>query len=1165
MFSASALDRPYILSTQSKTPTYLGFATPKLDKSLPENSATLQDFSGTIERECIQGSEIASELFAAAIDFIEDTGFWEPQQALNWKVALQWQINKPHNFGMLACLQNEDDKLWQAKPQNPRLDKKGKLNKYETPVGNGSRAFLPAVTVGVWVEIASENNLEDQLPSWVKRAVAAGNLSKKSSTDLPMIGGEILLPEREPRLKQIGFMTLDTKSRTKSVTLSCKDGLNRQDGLKSASQAETLMDCSPWDCSLMQVATPETRLPMSDGTDMVIASELSQISSGSTPSATLYQGHSFWKWVELHPEIPIVTTEGGKKSLCLLSQGYVSISLYGAFAGVLKWDTIGGEKVRKLKPELIADLTRFAHSDREWVLAFDQDTSAKTRYKVEGAIADLAFHLEQAGGQISIAQWDGQNGRCKGVDDLIVNAGVEAWETALEEAVPAPEWRISRKLANAVRRKPDLHIGTREFKDVASDLPTEGTVVLYGGKGTSKSEAIALMLRDCTWLSVTALRSVARDQAATFRGVFVNDGDRYGNRLLNEHGQPVKGGSVCLPSLLKVQRVAAEVLILDETTAIAEFLLISKLANKDGIRALLLAEFIRRVREAKLVILADADMTQEVIDWIESIRGERCYLVKSDRKALTYEAKIIDGRQNDAIVMLQQRVEDLDAIKVIYINCDAKALAKSLAELLGVERCLLIDSDTSGEAIQSSLLASKGRDLPKLIAQGIRYIISSPSVCQGFSFKYHSDLIDSVWGFYSGHSITVHGMAQGLDRVRSSDVERFVWVAHRGSAYSRLGKAQSLTTFLREFKQLNTTAARLVRHSLTPDATSAVDAIDWQNQNLKMLASLEVRRNQGMMEQRHTLIALLKHEGKKVSIIKPSVSKQDSKAVGQALKAAGQAIKTAHCKAVASAETPTPEQAKALLEKPEALTPEQLLSLEKFYIAEFYRLDGVTIADVEFDRSGATRSQIRNLEMVLNPEIAGERTTGTINRSPDCPQDWDAAVVRSWLLEQSSAADFIKRIYAGEVKAYTVGDIAPIADFCQAHATEFRIAFGFSNVGKISPIQVIGTILDWCGIKRKRGDIRVEGVRVNPYSVNEAHLEKVSAIISRREKPTTPLPVEREVWGGVEPEISPNIDPWLTPESLNEIRELWKLADCPESQAALRQVIPPEVLSWAIA
>ena len=872
---------------------------------------------------------------------------------------------------------------------------------------------------------------------------------------------------------------------------------------------------------------------------------------------------SFWQFIQDHPKIPIVLTEGDKKSMGLLSAGYVTIALYGVNSGVLKWDKLAGEKVRKLKPELIPDLARFAHPRRQWVLAFDQDSSVKTRHKVEGALSDLTFHLEQTGGQVRVAHWDGQNGRCKGVDDLIVNAGVSAWRDALRQAVPAPEWRISRQLAKAVHRQPDRHIGTREFKDIASELPTEGTVGLHGGKGTGKSEALALLLGTRTWLSVTALRSVGRDQAVTFGGVFVNDGDRYGNRLLDESGQPVNGGSVCLPSLLKVQHVSADVLILDETTAIAEFLLISKLANKDGLRPLLLTEFIRRVREATLVILADADLTQEAIDWIEDIRGERSYLVRSDRKPLTYAASIIEGSQNEAIVLLQQRVECLAAGKLLYINCDSKALAKTLTELLGSQQSLLIDADTSGGSIESSFLSSKGRDLPSLVAQGVRYIISSPSVCQGFSIQHHTDLIDSVWGFYSGGSITAQAMAQALDRVRDNSVERFVQVAHRGSAYSRLGKAQSVTTFLREFKQLNTTAARLVRVSLTPEATAISDTIDWQHQNLKMLASLEVRRNQGMGALRHTLTALLKHEGKRVSTIQPRVSKQDSKAMGQALKAVGQAIKTAHYAAVVGAEDLTPEAAKALSEQSEALTPEQLLSLEKFYVGEFYRLDEVTVEDATFDRGGQTRTQIRNLEMVLKSDLSSGRTATTINQSPRCPQDWDAAAVRAWLLEQSGAAQFIRAIYAGEIETYEVSGVKEIADFCKAHAAEFKMAFGFSNIGKVSPVQAIGVILDWCGIQRKRHQTRLEGVRVTAYAINKGHLERVSAIIACRKMTAPPPPIETEIKGGVPAKSVENSDRWLTPESLNEIRELWRLADCPETQAALRQVIPIEVLERA--
>jgi Domain of unknown function (DUF3854) len=426
----------------------------------------------TFESEFIHGSEINPELYSSAVRVVGDLESSTPGEAETpIHEALNWHYRR---FGLLAnqsllaaLLLNEDGSCWQAKLSTPKRDKQsGKRRKYETPVGNGSRAFLPAIPGQLWETIAQQ----------------------------------------------------------------------------------------------YEVGCNETSF--------------------------------FWDWIADRPEIPIVLTEGGKKSLAALSQGYVTIALYGINAGVSKYETIAGERIHRLKPELIPDLQRFAVEGRKFILAFDQDAKPQTRYKVEGALADLSWHLEQTGAIVNIASWEGQADRCKGLDDLIVNAGVEAWHSAYKQAVPANEWRIGRQLAAAVKRQPDLKIGDREFSAVVDQLPQAGVVALYGGKGTGKSEAISLMLGDRPWLSFTPLVSLGRDQAASWGGVFINDGDQIGSQILKD-GQPVQGASVCIPSLLKVCRVESEILVLDELTATLEFLLGSKLANKEGLRPLLLAEFVR--------------------------------------------------------------------------------------------------------------------------------------------------------------------------------------------------------------------------------------------------------------------------------------------------------------------------------------------------------------------------------------------------------------------------------------------------------------------------------------------------------------------------------------------------------------------------------------------
>jgi hypothetical protein len=969
----------------------------------PTLDPVVQPLPNNFETEFVQDSAIHPQLYATTVQIVSDLesgvsgeASTPIHDALNWRYI---RFGLMVNTSLLAALfLNEDGSCWQARLDKPKLDtQKGKVRKYETPVGNGSRAFLPA------------------LPPTIRQLIA------------------------------------------------------QRYGVEAPS------------------------------------------------------GSSFWDFVSAHPEIPIVLTEGGKKSLAALSQGYVTIALYGINAGVSKYVSMSGERIRRIKPELIPDLQRFAVEGRKFILAFDQDASVKTRYKVEGAIADLSWHLEQAGAQVSIAGWDGQDGKCKGLDDLIVNAGAQAWVVAYDQAISANEWRIGRQLAAQVKRQADLTIGTQEFSTAVGQFPQSGIVGLYGGKGTGKSEAINLMLDGQDWLSFTPLVSLGRDQAESWGGVFINDSDVIGTTLLKE-GQPVKGASVCIPSLLKVNRIDGTVLVLDELTATLEFLLGSKLANKNGLRPLLLAEFTRRVQMADLVILADADLTEEAIAYIEAIREERAFLVRSDRHALTYPGSILDCSVNVAIAALLERVEVLAVTQLIYINSDSKAMAESLAEILagvGV-KSLLITSETSGGDLESDFLASRGASISSLLRSGIRAIITSPTVTQGFSIKVQTDSIDSVWGFYKGGSITAHAMAQALDRVRSNEVPRFIHVANKGSAYSRLSKTQNLKTFMKEFQQISTASARLVRHSLTPEAIAKSDAIDWQSQNLKMLASLEVRRNQGMMALRETLVALLRREGKQVKFLVPSVSKAEVQGAAEAFQLAQQRVKLAHAQAVAKATPIDDIEAKRLSEQPTVLTPEQVLSLEQWHLAKFYRLAAVATADVLFDKNGATQKEIRNLEAALSHARAIERTANSINQNPENPQDWNRTAAQRWLMEQSGATVLMAQIVGEGLEYIELETVHLIAQFMRNQAMAFRIGFGFTKLDKMSDQQIIGILLAHCGIHRKRHRRR------GAYSIDHDRLTTLLEIVNRRQQ-ADPDPLEQndksEV--GITTESVP--DPQFTP------------------------------------
>lgn len=1090
-------------------------------------------FAERMEREFCQGSAIAPELYAAAVEIIEDKEGWEPNIALGHKVSRFWETRKPHEFKAIAMLTQESGEGWQAKAQNPRTDyRKGSSIKYEMVMGTGSKAFLPAIDMKTWRKICDRNqiNLEE---IWLKALVEAAQ-SSELTTLLQKWSGFGSSRSTGEDGKQMGI----------GLSSSCSTGSMRT---KSLEQLQKLLQPNTQELLSLQSGNP---------TQEVLAALCSFVEN--LPSRTRVP--NFWKWLESRVDVSIAITEGGKKSLALLTQGYVAIALTGVNGGYRANERIGADVIPLERPELINCLRWFTVKGRRFILAFDQDEKQKTVAKVTGALYRFGGLLSSTGAEVSIASWKSSQG--KGVDDLIVKCGPEAAEQAIAEALPFGQWAIARKLSSRVKRSADLNIGDREFAEVAGELPEGRDIALYGGKGTGKSKAIAKLLEGRSWLSITSLQSLAREQAESWGGAFINDGDRFGNKFLKD-GIPVDGGSCCIPSLMKVQAIACSDLVIDETSAVLQFLHGSKLANKDGMRPILLAEFERRVREAERLIVADADMTEEVLQYLETVRGQRFHMVRSTRKPLRWTAWTL-SKKNTAIAELLHRVETLPAGKLLYANFDEKAAANALAGVLkerGIEY-LLITQETSGGEVERSFLSSHGRDIPELLNSRVKVIITSPSVTQGFSIEHHTDCIDSVWGIYAGTSISAQAIAQSLDRVRAP-IDRFIFLPNKGKAYSRLSKALNQKDWTSEFKVASNSNARIARLSLKPETTAAIETIDWQGENIKLLASFEVSRNQGMMALKDTVLALLRHEGKGVQPFVSQLPAEATKAAAAEVDAATKKAAAEREKAISSAETITDEQAQALEKKArqEPLAQAELLQLEKYYLAKFYRLEGVDTWDVAFDAKGKTRQQIRNLEALLDEVVAMDRTVRSIDATPTTPQDWDKAALRRWLLVQTGADKFLYGIIAGTITDLSPSLVEPLAAKLKQHAAEFRIAFNFSNLDRVADFQAIATLLDHYGIKRHGKQHRVGGGRVRVYSVDSEHLHKLKTVIARRQSSVTTPQNDLLNGGG---ESASDADKWTSPESLAEVRG-WLLTEenSPDLQELLN-LVPSFVKSRAL-
>ena len=141
----------------------------------------------------------------------------------------------------------------------------------------------------------------------------------------------------------------------------------------------------------------------------------------------------FWLWVLNHPELPIVLTEGAKKAACLLSHGWIAISISGVWMGQ-------EGKGTKLHPSI----RPFIVPGRPIYLAFDSDIIVKE--SVEAALRQLGRLIKKERAEIFVTLWHLDQG--KGVDDLIVKEGAHAFEQAFDEALPYSQWLKSLQADN---------------------------------------------------------------------------------------------------------------------------------------------------------------------------------------------------------------------------------------------------------------------------------------------------------------------------------------------------------------------------------------------------------------------------------------------------------------------------------------------------------------------------------------------------------------------------------------------------------------------------------------------------------------------------------------------------------------------------------------------
>src|SRR5579883_524864 len=357
---------------------------------------------------------------------------------------------------------------------------------------------------------------------------------------------------------------------------------------------------------------------------------------------------SFWQWLEHQPTIPIVLTEGGKKGLAGFSLGFVTLALYGCHGGYRTKDTLGNS----ISPTLIPDLARFAVPGRPVLLAFDEDANESTRRRVAIALSRLGTLLAAQGCDVAIVRWNGAQG--KGLDDLIVNAGADAWEEAYTNALPLHHWQIWHRLEQQLTYPATLRVNTGNLASLDhTQLPDTGIVAIVSAKGTGKTKLMtAAVSEQERVLSLTHRIALGRNLCSRLGLDYRSDLDKVKGAYINGEGYTYRIGS-CVDGLLGIdpKTFAGGDLVLDEVTQVVRHLLTSSTCGRDGKRPVLLARFRALVQGAKRVICADADLDNATLNYLRSLRGEHhpVFLLQNDFQSQSYPCRWLTAPDRTAI------------------------------------------------------------------------------------------------------------------------------------------------------------------------------------------------------------------------------------------------------------------------------------------------------------------------------------------------------------------------------------------------------------------------------------------------------------------------------------------------------------------------------------
>lgn len=340
------------------------------------------------------------------------------------------------------------------------------------------------------------------------------------------------------------------------------------------------------------------------------------------------------------------------------------------------------------------------------------------------------------------------------------------------------KWILDKKKELALKAitihdtKQHRHLVINDFDELTAPN-YKGVFLVKAPTGKGKTQKVGKPFADwCqsqnyTFLSVAHLRSLISELSSRLNTSHYED-EKKNHAIAKKSGIEAQGFidslSVCLPSLLNHAYSkfmnGIKYLFIDEITQVLNVFASDRVFSSADVEQVF-SFFKELIRKAECLIVADANINQQTLDFIESCRpNEQFNIVEikpqdEQKKAWIYES------DNELTAKILSDVIGLN--KKVWITCDSPKQGRLLYELFNsrnIKARLILGQDHKIKGMAEFLKDVSNESL------NYQVIIASPAISSGVSVEHESPYFDYVAGFFCGTSVRSTDAYQMLGRVR---------------------------------------------------------------------------------------------------------------------------------------------------------------------------------------------------------------------------------------------------------------------------------------------------------------------------------------------------------------------------------------------------------------